>query len=63
MISLAPIARAFAHPLARAAALFALAPLVFLPSLGGPFIWDDNVTITENALLQLPFAEAFRLIW
>lgn len=44
-----------------AGAILLLTVLVYLPSLAGGFIWDDDVMLTANALIKAPFG--LRDIW
>lgn len=46
--------RARAYELAAPALLFIVAIAVYLPALGGGFVWDDKPAILENTLLRRP---------
>ncbi|MEM7146713.1 MAG: tetratricopeptide repeat protein [Verrucomicrobiota bacterium] len=45
----------------QGALLFLLTLLVYIPAFSAGFTWDDDITITRNALVQLP--EGLGYIW
>ena len=58
-----PLLRLSQNPTIRGMALFLITLAVFLPAMNGAFIWDDDITLTNNPLVKLPFGEGFRDIW
>lgn len=42
------------HPWAPAALLFLAATLIYLPSVGGTFLWDDDYLVFNNPLMRDP---------
>ncbi len=43
--------------------LFGLTLLAFAPGFNGDFIWDDDITITNNPMVKLPLGEGLAYIW
>src|SRR5262245_20508198 len=57
----APWARRLSSPWLRGAILVVLVAVVYLPALGGGFIWDDDAYVEKNDTLRS--AAGLRDIW
>jgi tetratricopeptide (TPR) repeat protein len=52
------------HPLGYLSlALFAISFFIYLPSLNGKFLWDDDTLVHMNPLMRMGFGEAMYRIW